>query len=228
MSGRLHPQDLRAIVAAQLAAGLHASPFHDHTLAGMGWHIPQAVDEADLLLDQLERTARPEPKTDALACGHGSWSIQENGDMGCLLCGTEWVRRPEFLPDPGAIRAHAYRCGFEDGLSGKVTKPVPETDKDAALESYREWEAGILEAVKAAGWTIFDGPIQDWIRSDHLRAKAEGAREERERIIARFVENTKRNTFEDGEAFLTRWSAVNGRETLHNEAGIRAALEPKP
>lgn len=152
MTARLHPQDLRAIVAALQMQDPEAN-------------VKTAVRLTDDLLAELERSAKPEPKTDALACGHGSWSIQENGDMACLLCGTEWVTRPEFVPDLAAIRADAYRMGFSDAQEGKVTPPMP---FDHEVESRRAL----------------------WERAE--AAEADGAREERERIIALFDRSRQR------------------------------------
>ncbi len=98
-------------------------------------------------------------------------------DLRALVAASMASRNSEIGP--------ALAIKWADALLVELERSAkPETDKDAALQSYKEWDAQITAAAKAAGWTVLDGPIQGWILTlkrtaepcDHAAIRADAYR----------------------------------------------------
>lgn len=74
--------------------------------------------------------------------------------------GIEGWRRAEAaeakLADQEEIRAHAYRCGFQDGQAGKVTPPIDPEGDTTYLDAIRR-------TAERHGWSILKGSLGAWI-----------------------------------------------------------------
>jgi hypothetical protein len=122
---RLHPQDLRAIMAAIILPGVGAD--HQH---GIDWKAA-TVKDVDLLLAELERTAKPE-SAPAGPCrfdtdGDGNCPIHPKGCPPARTCSEVDETAPLSALAKGCHRAHpheddpdcpanlAFRHGLREG-----------------------------------------------------------------------------------------------------------------
>ena len=185
---KLDKQDLRAIVAAILDSGNQAPTWSD------------AVFNADSLLAELERTAEPEE-----CAGDKSWV--ELCDCGYRMLFTQNLARA----CPNCGRTVYPRSEVKaDKIHPKVKNPCGGLEFD--VKRFDATDNGLM-------YKVVRMKMEEMIAAEEAeliqKIKDEGAKAERERIIAMMV-------------------AWDGNERVYNTRGrfdalaLRAALEPKP
>lgn len=214
MTERMHPQDLRAIVAGCMFGLPRVDP-------------DEAIAMADRLLAELERTA---PEETPVTAKYGSTTFFTPGAEAemrfvpntappCPECGCRWAKGwhspdcPRLAPAPAPTRT----CSHVD-----ETAPVTEDGKrDLRRSILCRIPAGEMEDIRAevdrlkaelaqAKKDLVMGPCLEVITHEHV---AQAVREERERL----------------KPWLRHDENCSGdHASMPCKCGLRAALEPKP
>ncbi|WP_257306262.1 hypothetical protein [Geothrix campi] len=180
---RMHPEDLRALVAATLWAGARA----DETNRGaFGW--AKAAECADNLLAEMKRTTKAEPEPKFILC------------PACHATARE-----------GETLTHGQRCPVAPGAWDlpRTCSHVDETtppDPPYTIISSRDHTKRMT--------------VPKWLFEECIAIKAQGAREERERIIAMLDKD------EPGYVLLQIQEALPPKRLRGWD--LRVALEPGP
>ena len=197
---RLHPQDLRAIVAAAIS-------WDSYDTAG-------AITQADALLAELERTAKPEPQAAPSEISGADSFIQQKirnaGFVGIdtmIQCLDARGRRIAELERELEGEKEGHEAWEQQALKDEAALRARVAELEAELESLRELECGLND---------------DWreMRDERDAIRAQNA-ELRKAMLRLFDHAADVRGYADG------WEWKYGEAWDEEMDAARAALEPK-